>query len=81
MAPAHCRKTGLIREVREARAAGVNSVVIFPKTPDNLKTPCGKEAFNPNGLAQRSISLLKDTFPDLEARHADDAASMHASCM
>lgn len=62
-----CRKTGLIRDVREARAAGVNSVVIFPKTPDNLKTPCGKEAFNPNGLAQRSISLLKDTFPDLEA--------------
>ena len=63
-----CRKTGLLREVREARAAGVNSVVIFPKTPENLKTPCGKEAFNPNGLAQRSISLLKDTFPDLEAR-------------
>jgi len=33
-----------------------------------LKTPTGEEAFNPNGLAQRSIALLKDTFPDLEAR-------------
>jgi porphobilinogen synthase len=44
----------------------VNQVVIFPKTPDHLKTPTGEEAFNPNGLAQRSISLLKDTFPDLE---------------
>ena len=38
----------------------------FPKTPDHLKTPTAEEAFNPNGLAQRSISLLKDTFPDLE---------------
>jgi porphobilinogen synthase len=52
--------------VREARAVGVNSVVIFPKTPDHLKSPTGEEAFNANGLAQRSISLLKDTFPDLE---------------
>ncbi|CCO13997.1 delta-aminolevulinic acid dehydratase [Bathycoccus prasinos] len=59
-------KTGMIKKVAEARAAGVNQVVVFPKTPDRLKTPCGKEAFNPQGLAQRSISLLKDTFPDLE---------------
>jgi len=59
-------KNGMLKKVREARAAGVNQIVVFPKTPDNLKTPCGKEAFNPNGLAQRSISLLKDTFPDLE---------------
>jgi len=59
-------KTGMIKKVAEARAAGVNQVVVFPKTPDHLKTACGKEAFNPQGLAQRSISLLKDTFPDLE---------------
>jgi len=59
-------KNGMIKQVREARAAGVNQVVVFPKTPDDLKTECGKEAFNPNGLAQRSISLLKDTFPELE---------------
>ena len=59
-------KTGMINKVREARAAGVNQVVVFPKTPDNLKTPTAEECYNPNGLAQRSISLLKDTFPDLE---------------
>lgn len=45
-------------------------VVIFPKTPEHLKTPTAEEAFNPNGLAQRTISLLKDTFPDLEVRWA-----------
>ena len=41
-------------------------VVIFPKTPEHLKTPTAEEAFNPDGLAQRTIRLLKDTFPDLE---------------
>lgn len=59
-------KTGMIHKVREARSAGVNQVVVFPKTPDHLKSATAEECFNPNGLAQRSISLLKDTFPDLE---------------
>ena len=36
------------------------------QTPDHLKTQTCEEAFNPDGLAQRSIALLKDTFPDLE---------------
>lgn len=36
------------------------------QTPENLKTECGEESFNPDGLAQRSIKLLKDTFPDIE---------------
>ncbi|CAD7705148.1 unnamed protein product [Ostreobium quekettii] len=62
----HGWKTGLLAKVREARSVGVNQVVIFPKTPESLKTSTGEEAFNPNGLAQRSISLLKDNFPDLE---------------
>jgi porphobilinogen synthase len=57
---------GLLDAVRVARSLGVNSVVIFPKTPEHLKTPTGEESFNPDGLAQRSIRLLKDTFPDLE---------------
>eukprot|EP00873_Tetraselmis_striata_P023260 jgi/Tetstr1/443524/TSEL_031528.t1 len=58
--------SGLLDHVAEARSYGVNSVVIFPKTPDELKTRTGEEAFNPNGLAQRTISLLKDKFPDIE---------------
>jgi len=52
--------------VAEARSYGVHQVVIFPKTPDHLKTPTAEEAFNPNGLSQRTISLLKDAYPDLE---------------
>lgn len=59
-------QTGLLRDVAEARAAGVNSVVVFPKTPDHLKTSTAEEAFNPDGLAQRTFRLLKSKFPDLE---------------
>ena len=44
------------------------------QTPEHLKTEAGEESFNPDGLAQRSIKLLKDTFPDVEVR-------MPVSCM
>lgn len=59
-------RKGLLEEVKRARAVGVNAVDLFPKTPENLKSPIGEEAFNPNGLVQRTVRLLKDTFPDLE---------------
>ena len=36
------------------------------QTPDHLKTRLGEEAFNDDGLVQRSIRLLKEKFPDLE---------------
>lgn len=36
------------------------------QTPEDLKTRTGEEAFNPDGLVQRSIRLLKDKYPDLE---------------
>ncbi|MEW5310665.1 MAG: hypothetical protein WDW38_002441 [Sanguina aurantia] len=52
--------------VAEARSYGVNQVVIFPKTPEHLKTMIGEEAFNKDGLSQRTIRLLKNAFPDLE---------------
>lgn len=57
--------TGLLREVEEARNLGIKSVVIFPKTPDDLKTPTAEECFNPNGLAQRAIRNIKEVFPDV----------------
>jgi porphobilinogen synthase len=57
--------TGLLKAVEEAVKVGVKSVVIFPKTPDELKTACGKEAFNPDGLAQRAIRNVKKAFPDV----------------
>mmetsp|Transcript_132753 Transcript_132753/g.264915 ORF Transcript_132753/g.264915 Transcript_132753/m.264915 type:complete len:441 (-) Transcript_132753:152-1474(-) len=57
--------TGLLRVMGEARELGVKSVVIFPKTPDDLKTATAEESFNPNGLAQRAIRNVKRAFPDV----------------
>lgn len=56
---------GLVEEVSKARDVGVNSIVLFPKIPDALKTPTGDEAYNENGLVPRAIRLLKDKYPDL----------------
>jgi len=57
--------TGLLREVGEARELGVKSVVIFPKTPDDLKTPTGEECWNSSGIAQRAIRNVKRAYPDV----------------
>ncbi|OAE28926.1 hypothetical protein AXG93_2960s1030 [Marchantia polymorpha subsp. ruderalis] len=56
---------GLIEEVYKARDVGVNSVVLFPKVPDALKSATADECYNEDGLVHRSIRLLKDKFPDL----------------
>ncbi|XP_077237684.1 aldolase superfamily protein isoform X2 [Tasmannia lanceolata] len=56
---------GLVEEVYKARDVGINSVVLFPKIPDPLKTPTGVEAYNENGLVPRTIRLLKDKYPDI----------------
>ncbi|KAL6512011.1 Delta-aminolevulinic acid dehydratase 1, chloroplastic [Orobanche gracilis] len=53
------------REVSKARDVGVNSIVLFPKVPDALKTSTGDEAYNENGLVPRTIRLLKHKCPDL----------------
>eukprot|EP00898_Chlorokybus_atmophyticus_P004304 jgi/Chlat1/4875/Chrsp31S04898 len=58
-------RTGLVKEVKAARALGVNQVVLFPKVPDALKTSTADECYNPDGIVQRAIRTLKDAFPDL----------------
>ncbi|XP_068643060.1 delta-aminolevulinic acid dehydratase, chloroplastic [Aristolochia californica] len=56
---------GLMEEVYKARDVGINSVVLFPKIPDALKSASGDEAYNENGLVPRAIRLLKDKYPDI----------------
>ncbi|RAL54330.1 unnamed protein product [Cuscuta campestris] len=58
-------KRGLVQEISKARDVGVNSVVLFPKIPDALKSSTADEAYSDNGLVPRSIRVLKDKFPDL----------------
>ncbi|XP_010500140.1 PREDICTED: probable delta-aminolevulinic acid dehydratase 2, chloroplastic [Camelina sativa] len=58
-------RDGLIEEVASARDVGVNSIMLYPKVPEALKSPTGEEALNDNGLVPRTVRLLKERFPDL----------------
>jgi porphobilinogen synthase len=51
--------------VREYCALGIPAVALFPATPAHLKTLDGREAYNPDGLAQRAIKTVKDAAPEL----------------
>ncbi|MBF7073823.1 porphobilinogen synthase [Glaciecola sp. MH2013] len=55
----------LIEEVTELVALGLHVFALFPVTPQDKKTECASEAFNPDGLAQRAVRALKATFNDI----------------
>jgi len=54
-----------VKEVKELWALGLTSVLIFIKCKDELKDNTGREAFNENGLMQRSIKAIKDAVPEI----------------
>ncbi|MEO6188951.1 MAG: porphobilinogen synthase [Ginsengibacter sp.] len=54
-----------IKEVKELWDMGIKSVLLFIKAPEELKDNTGKEAWNPNGLMQRSIKAIKDSVPGM----------------
>ena len=54
-----------VKEVKDLWALGLTSVLIFIKCKDELKDNTGQEAFNENGLMQRSIKTIKDAVPGI----------------
>ena len=54
-----------VKEVKELWSMGIKSVLLFIKCSDNLKDNTGKEAWNPDGLMQRSIKAIKDAVPEM----------------
>src|SRR6478752_8583276 len=54
-----------VKEVKELWALGIKCVLIFIKCKDELKDNTGKEAWNKNGLMQRSIKAIKDAVPEM----------------
>lgn len=54
-----------ITEVKELWSMGICSVLLFIKCKDELKDNTGKEAWNPDGLMQRSIKAIKDAVPEM----------------
>lgn len=55
----------LLKEADELVALGVPAVALFPVTPAEAKSLDAREAFNPEGLAQRAVRALKAAHPDL----------------
>jgi porphobilinogen synthase len=55
----------LVQEAREIAGLGVPAMALFPVTPPSAKSEDAREAFNPDGLAQRAVRALKDAVPDL----------------
>ncbi len=55
----------LIKEAKELYALGVPAIALFPVTPPEAKSEDAREAYNPDGLAQRAVRALKDAVPDL----------------
>lgn len=54
-----------VEEVKELWHMGIKSVLLFIKCKDELKDNTGKEAWNPDGLMQRSIKAIKDAVPEM----------------
>ncbi|HFE48675.1 MAG TPA: porphobilinogen synthase [Chromatiaceae bacterium] len=55
----------LVKEAAEIHALGIPAMALFPVTPTSVKSDDAREAFNPDGLAQRAVRALKEAVPDL----------------
>ena len=55
----------LIEEARELAELGVPAIAIFPVTPADKKSLNAEEAYNPEGLAQRTVRAIKQEVPEI----------------
>jgi porphobilinogen synthase len=55
----------LLREAETLVALGVPAVALFPVTPPGHKSLDAREAWNPDGIAQRAVRALKQAIPAL----------------
>ncbi|MFO1393761.1 MAG: porphobilinogen synthase [Steroidobacteraceae bacterium] len=55
----------LVREAEAVAKLGVPAIALFPVTAPDAKSLDGREAWNPDGLAQRAVRALKKAVPGL----------------
>ena len=55
----------LLKEAETIHRLGIPAMALFPVTPSSAKTDDAREAYNPEGLAQRAVRALKAEFPEL----------------
>ncbi len=56
---------GLLNEAEQCQELGIPALALFPVTPADAKSADAREAYNPDGLAQRAVRALKQRFPEL----------------
>ena len=55
----------LLVELEALHSNGLRAIALFPVIEEALKNETAEEAYNPEGLTQRTIRRLKQEFPDL----------------
>ncbi len=55
----------LLREAAQLVELGIPAVALFPVTEQDKKSDDAHEAYHPDGLAQRAVRALKESFPQL----------------
>jgi porphobilinogen synthase len=55
----------LLQEAAAIHELGVPAIALFPVTPSEVKSDDAREAYNPDGLAQRAVRALKKQLPEL----------------
>jgi porphobilinogen synthase len=55
----------VVQEARTVAELGVPAIALFPVTPQSAKSEDAREAYNPDGLAQRAVRAVKDAVPEI----------------
>jgi porphobilinogen synthase len=55
----------IIDRAKEAKAAGIPCIALFPNTPSDLRNADGIEALNPDNLMCQATRAIKDAVPDI----------------
>ena len=55
----------LLKEVAEIVDLGIPAIALFPVTPMDKKSLMAEEAYNDDGLAQRTVRAIKAKFPEI----------------
>ncbi|ACH64989.1 delta-aminolevulinic acid dehydratase [Aliivibrio fischeri MJ11] len=55
----------LLEEAQRLYDLGIPAIAIFPVVSQDVKSLCAAEAYNPEGLVQRTVKALKEHVPEL----------------
>ncbi|MCP3868003.1 MAG: porphobilinogen synthase [Gammaproteobacteria bacterium] len=55
----------LVEEAKQVHALGIPGMALFPVTPEDVKSLDAREAYNPDGLAQRAVRAIKQAVPEM----------------